>query len=145
MVLALPPDAEPADKRTDGPLVTLDDLRRMPFIIREDGSGTRTVMLDALGRAGLAEKDLRIVARIEGTEPVRQAVKAGLGASILSRVAVAEEVRDGRIRVKRVQNLDLGRRFYLVTHARRPGSLAQSAFTDHLRAARAPLSTLLEA
>ncbi|MEW5725830.1 MAG: LysR substrate-binding domain-containing protein, partial [Thermodesulfobacteriota bacterium] len=109
-------------------------LKRVPFVIREDGSGTRAMTLKALARKKVGLSDLLVVAEMGSTEAVRQAVLAGVGASILSRVAVADEVAAGRLRAVKVQGLDLERPFYLVTHGRRARSPVCGAFIEFMRA-----------
>ncbi|MEW6261634.1 MAG: selenium metabolism-associated LysR family transcriptional regulator [Thermodesulfobacteriota bacterium] len=130
MVLAAPPDHPLAQARGQADLKA---LAGSDIILREEGSGTRKAMLAALTKAGLEIKDLRIVAELGGTEAVRQAVKAGLGASILSYVAVADEVKAGSIKAVKVRGLDLSRRFYIVTNEKRTRSPVAAAFLEFVR------------
>jgi DNA-binding transcriptional LysR family regulator len=134
MVLAVP--ARPTWKGWKEPSRALSParLRSIPFILREQGSGTRKVMLKALAERDVKLEDLNVAAEMGSTESVRQAVKAGLGATILSRVAVAEDVEAGRVDVYNVQGLDLTRRFFLVTDRRRTRSPVCGAFIEFLRA-----------
>jgi DNA-binding transcriptional LysR family regulator len=131
MVLAVPPDHEWARRRNG---IGAKDLAGAPFILREPGSGTRRSMLRALDARGAALRDLDAVAEMSGTEAVRQAVKAGLGVSILSRVAVAEDESAGLLKIVPVRGLDLDRRFYLAANPHRTLSPVGEAFKKHLLA-----------
>lgn len=130
MVLAVPPGHPWAE--SGGPIPVID-LAKAPFIIREEGSGTRATMLAALAGHGLGAKDLNVVAEMGSTEAVIQAIKAGLGVSILSRFALAQEIRFNLIKAVPVEGLNLRRPFYIVTHKKRTRSPLCGAFLDFLR------------
>lgn len=130
MILVAPAGHPLAESNTG---ISVRDLARAPFIMREPGSGTRAVMLAALKKKGLDAGDLEVVAEMGSTEAVRQAVKAGLGVSILSRLAVADELKSKTLEAVRVKGLDLGREFFVVTHRKRTRSPVCSAFLEFLR------------
>lgn len=108
-------------------------LSRYPFVIREEGSGTRAVALRALEKKGIKLDDLNIVAELGGNEAVRQAILSGLGASILSRLAVQDDINSGLVRIAELKDLDLKRMFYLVTHKKQTRSPVCNAFIEFLR------------
>jgi DNA-binding transcriptional LysR family regulator len=130
MVLVAPPDHRWA---SSGKPVKVKNLAETPFIIREEGSGTRAAMLESLKAHGLSLEDLMVVAEMGSTEAVRQSVKSGLGVSILSRVAVDDLIKMDAVRVVAVTGLNLKRRFYLAYHGQRTRSPASNAFMDFLR------------
>jgi DNA-binding transcriptional LysR family regulator len=129
LVLAVPPDHPWASRRA----IRLDELAEATFIMREPGSGTRMATLSRLEEAGFDPEDLRVMAEMGSTDAVRQAVKARVGVSIISRRAIADDVRFGLLRVVSVENLGLARHFYLVTHKGRSLSPVAQAFVDFLR------------
>lgn len=71
--------------------VTLAQLVSMPFVLREEGSVTRNLLLDELARRGL--KPPRSI-EIEGREAVCEAVAQGLGVAVMS---AGEVMSDSRI------------------------------------------------
>ena len=83
------------------------------LIVRERGSSTRETLERAMSRAGLA---LRVEFELESTEAILQAVAAGLGAAVVSSLAVADASPGRRIRTRRVAGLDLVRYLAVVTH-----------------------------
>ncbi|MEJ5358503.1 MAG: selenium metabolism-associated LysR family transcriptional regulator [Desulfobacterales bacterium] len=108
-------------------------LQQEPFILREEGSGTRQAIEEALRRAGRGIGDLRVVAEMGSTEAVRQAIREGVGVSILSELAVREDLAAGRLAALRVAGLALRRHFHLIHHRQRqPGPLAVE-FTAFLK------------
>jgi len=54
------------------------------WILREAGSGTRSVFENALSQLGIEPETLRIQLELPSNEAVRAAVEAGLGASARS-------------------------------------------------------------
>ncbi len=113
--------------------ITLEELRQIPFILREPGSGTRLMFEQALAPWGLSLQDLRVVADLGSTTAVKEAVKAGLGVSVLSRLAVKDDLRAGLAHTVRIHELDgLERKFFAVVHEKRSLSPLAKAFLDFL-------------
>ena len=65
--------------------------------LRERGSGTRAALERALAQAGIDLAAFRIVGEMGSTQAIKQAVKAGVGVSLVSRRAVEEECRAGSL------------------------------------------------
>lgn len=92
------------------------DLVSVPWIVREPGSGTRQAFDRAM--AGLLPR-LNIVLELQQTEVIQRAVESGLGFGCLSRLAVADSFRQGRLKLRPVPQRDFHRRFYFVLHRRK--------------------------
>lgn len=117
------------------PQIPLQDLFDAPFIVREAGSGTLRSIEQQLQKKGFSIADFKIVAEMGSTEAVRQGIKNGVGLSILSVVAVADDIQSGLLRAIRVQGLNLKRSFFLTTHKQRTPSPLCSVFIDFLKEA----------
>jgi len=63
---------------------------------------------------------------------VKQAVKAGLGISILSKFAVADELEHGILQEITLTDLQMRRRFYIVVHKKRTLPKAYEIFLEHI-------------
>jgi DNA-binding transcriptional LysR family regulator len=108
--------------------VPFESMAKEPFVLREEGSGTRKSLETSLARAGFGVSDLTVVAQMGSTEAVRQAVKARLGISILSTRAVAQELEAKTLVAVEVPELSLDRAFYLITRRQRTLSPLCAAF-----------------
>ncbi|HZP37069.1 MAG TPA: selenium metabolism-associated LysR family transcriptional regulator [Methylomirabilota bacterium] len=108
--------------------VTLDELRGEPLLLREQGSGTRAALERGLEAAGADLSGFRVVGEMGSTQAIKQAVKAGVGVSLISRRAVEEECRVGSVWCLKVAGLQIDRAFYLVTHRERSRSPLAEAF-----------------
>ena len=93
-----------------GAPVTPDELRRTPLVTREPGSGTRdyltAALRDLLGPDAAEEPP---ALELSTSASVRAAVVAGSAPAVLSRLAVADDIATGRLRVVPVDGLDLHR------------------------------------
>jgi DNA-binding transcriptional LysR family regulator len=71
------------------------DLLQGDWVLREVGSGTRSVFEQALSVRGLAPERLRVAMALPSNEAVRAAVEAGLGATALSASVAAPSIEAG--------------------------------------------------
>jgi LysR family transcriptional regulator, low CO2-responsive transcriptional regulator len=106
-------------------------LARERLLIREEGSATRQATERALREAGVT---LRPAMELDHTETIKRAVMAGLGVAFVSRYAVEDEVRSGRLRVLSVQRMKVRRHFHVIHDERRPLSASARAFITFLAA-----------
>lgn len=81
-------------------------LEQELFLVREPGSGTRTVSVRALAKHGIHLTDTM---RVGGTEAIKQAVAAGLGLAIVSRAAAADQLALGKLAILSVEGLEIRR------------------------------------
>ena len=108
--------------------VALADVRSEPLIVREPGSGSREALERALHDADTNLDAFRVAGEIGSTQAIKQAVRAGVGITIISRRAVEDECRAGLVHCVKVRDLKLARSFYLVTHRERTRSPLAEAF-----------------
>jgi DNA-binding transcriptional LysR family regulator len=73
-----------------------ENWTKVPMILREKGSGTRTQM-----EKFFFERDIAIESKMElaTNEAVKQAVMAGLGVSVLSNFSMTQELKDKRLSI----------------------------------------------
>ena len=122
VVLACPPG-----HRFAGRTISLDDLRREPLILMQEGAGVRQVIEDELRDAGLRFRDLDVRLELGLQESVRSAVRAGHGVTFISRSAVEAELEAGTLAIARVEGLEPVREISLVrTAGRSPTRLAEA-------------------
>ena len=117
-----------AGKKEVSPEMLLDE----PFILREVASGTRKAFDQILHGAGYKVAQLKEVAEMGSTSAVKEAIKAGLGVSILSDMAVAEEVAYGLLAKVRLKDITMERPFYLISRKNRELSPVASVFLNYL-------------
>ena len=92
----VPPDHALAAHETVRP----EELLPWPFLFREDGSGTRSVIERYLVEHGIDVARLEQPFELGSTEAIKGAVRAGTGISILSRATLEKEIELGLLAVR---------------------------------------------
>lgn len=115
----------------DGEKLSPEEFRKMPFVMRESGSGTRTVMERKLREKGI--EDLNVVMILGSTEAVKRAVESGAGISIVSERAVRNEVQLGFLRAVEIEGIELQRDFFIVHRKQKVLSPAAGALLEFLK------------
>ncbi len=110
LVFIIPKDHPLKNKKE----VTLNEVMNEKFIIRESGSGTRKSIEVFFKDNGYDVKDLNVVMEIGTTEGVKEAVKAGIGCAIVSKLAVENDLKHKLVYCPKIKDFDIKRKFYLV-------------------------------
>lgn len=121
--------------------VPVRELLAQPLVQRESGSGSRRCLERALDRLGVAASDLDVVLELGSSEAVKEAVLAGAGVAVLSRRAVLQEVRGGRLKAVAVDGLTLGRDLFVVRDRRRVLPRPAELFLTFLGSGTAPVGS----
>ncbi len=89
---------DPSSKLASQTSISPPELLEHPFIFREGGSGTRSVIESYLQAAGYESNQLNIALELGSTETIKGAVEAGMGISIVSEAAISKELKLGTLR-----------------------------------------------
>jgi DNA-binding transcriptional LysR family regulator len=93
--------------------VSIEQLLKEPWILREKGSGTRETFDRALHNN---HSKLNIRLELEHTEAIKRAVESGLGIGCISRLALKDAFSRGSLVPLATPDLNLGRYFYFLWH-----------------------------
>ncbi len=113
--------------------ITIADLRDLPFICREEGSGTQKSVARILAAHGVEVERLTKTATLGSSTAAKEAVKAGLGVAIISSLAIRDELDSRRMKKITVKGLEMKRRFFLVTHRKRTLPHLYQAFITSIK------------
>ncbi len=94
--------------------VSVLELTREPFILREQGSGTRQQIEEFMDHHGINIQDIHVGLIMGSTESIKASVEAGNGIAILSRWAVRKEVEDGRLKTVNLREGGITRELSLI-------------------------------
>ena len=111
--------------------VTLTELARATWLLREPGSGTRASAEELLGQLDIAPR----VLTLGSNGAVVESVRIGLGVTLVSRDAVAEYLVGGDLEEWRYGPLPFQRAWHLVGAANKPVTGVPERFLDHAVAA----------
>ena len=99
--------------------IEVTGLTALPFLMREEGSGTRRNIEAFLARKDLGIEHLKICATLGSSTAIKESVKAGLGVSIISRLAMQDELQSGLVKEIRIKGLMMKRSFYIISAPKR--------------------------
>lgn len=91
--------------------VSIEELGREHFLLREPGSGTRAALESALQEAGLP---LQVSMQVGNNSAIKQGVTAGLGIALISRVAIDMELETNRLVILDVEGFPIIRQWRIV-------------------------------
>lgn len=106
-LIAIAPAGHPLLKKKK---VTVREICREPFILREEGSGTRAVLERALRGKGIT---LKPILSLTSPEAIKNLVTAGLGLAFISRLVVNLELKTGSLGIIPLADLTIRRPLHL--------------------------------
>jgi len=128
VVLACKPEHRFANRT-----ITLDELRREPLIVMQEGAGLRHLLEDELRPRGVRMRDLNIQLELGLQESVRSAVLAGYGVAFIAHSALESELAAGQLASAHVEGLDPAREISIVQASGRSLTRATEAFLAFAR------------
>ena len=125
-LVVIAPPTHPLCKARDIPL---QRLKGETFLVREQGSGTRSLMERVFAEKGL---DPATPIEMSSTEALKQGVEAGLGLALLSMHTLDMELALKRLVVLDVHGFPVLRDWYIVHRAGKRLSVLAQAFKDFI-------------
>jgi len=109
--------------------IDLQELIDQPFIMREQGSGTRDSILKLF-----AEHNINVKVKLElgSNEAIKQAISGGLGISILSEHCLISEGISGELTILDFKHFPIKRRWYVSHLAGKKLSVIAETFLEYL-------------
>jgi len=112
--------------------VPIDYILREKIILREKGSGTRRIFEQLIKDHHINFNDINVIACLENTEAIKQCVKKGLGITLISKIAIQDEVNYNQVKQFELDNIEITRKFYFVYHRYRTLSPLAETFKNFI-------------
>ncbi len=93
LMLVCPPNHPLGSKNS----VAIKEILPVPFICREEGSGTRNVIAQYLKKRGFSLNDLNLIMEFGSPESIKSAVESGLGVTLISESTLNKELKLGTL------------------------------------------------
>ena len=127
LVVFAAPDHPLARKLVQKRRITPADLASADWILREPGSGTR----DTFERAADGVlREVRVKLELSQAEAIKHAVASGMGIGCISRLALRDDFRLGRLVPLKTPFLDMRRNFSILVHRRKYRTAACQRFIE---------------
>lgn len=109
-------------------LITIDELIKYPFIIRERESATRKTLEDNLYGHNIDLNKLKVICEVDNIHCQLKFVNLGFGVSIISKSLFDESILNDNIRFSKIKDLDLKRDIFLAVSSKRTLTPTAKAF-----------------
>jgi len=113
--------------------VTLAELRELPLLIREKGSGVRATIEKALQEQGVQFDELNIMMEINSLNAIKASLEMGKGYSLISYIGVRRELYYGTLKALSVEGLSHKNTFTLLHKRSGFLSFLQKCFIEFMR------------
>lgn len=107
--------------------VSPSELEEAEFIVREQGSGTRELFESVMAAKGVKWRRAGVY---NNAETIKKAVEAGLGVSVISKMAVEAELESGELAAVQIRGMRFKRKFSIVNHKNKYISEVMKIFMD---------------
>ena len=110
--------------------VFIDELQNKKWLLREKGSGTREMFLNALGEYG---KNINIFMEFSGFVEIKNLLRHKDTITCISKYAVEDELSKKELFEVKVKNFEFKRNFYLIYHKNRFKTLLFKKFCEFVK------------
>ncbi|WP_118974767.1 LysR substrate-binding domain-containing protein [Taibaiella koreensis] len=97
------------------PVIRPEELKSLPFVMREAGSGSLDVVFRALRKNGINPSALTIALELQSTESIKSYLVHSDAFAFLSIHAILRELRENELQIIDIKGIDIDRSFFLVT------------------------------
>ncbi len=104
--------------------IEIKDIERLPLIVREDGSGTLSVVLSALRERGLLRRNLNIKMQLGSSEAILRYIRSSKHYAFVSIRVAREYIERGELVINEVEQLAITRQFRYAELHGKSGRLA---------------------
>lgn len=134
MALIVSPAHALASKRS----VKMSDLENEPFILHKIGTTTRERLVKHFNDGGVK---LKVTMELASIETIKRFVAIGMGISIVPRLCIAREVKDGSLQALTIRDARFKRKLGLIYNKDRYQSQAARAFLALISEKQQPAKT----
>jgi DNA-binding transcriptional LysR family regulator len=92
-----------------------EELKKIPLLFREPGSGTLEVTADALKQKGIRLSDLQVEMQLGSTEAIKSYLQHSDCMAFVSLHAILKELEGGILKIIEIKKLPIHRNFYFIT------------------------------
>lgn len=130
IVLGLPPCYK--HRYSPYSVIDTDTLKKLPLIFWNNSISRQQDLEQLLEKNNLIKCQLKVIAQVGSTDTMKSMIKTEIGAGFISQAAIENEIATEQIIPVFVNDLNLDRTIYLVTHKNRHLSVIGKHFKNFL-------------
>lgn len=96
------------------PVLSVDEIHDLRFVMREKGSGTREIIAAALQQKKVKISDLSVDIILENNESIKNYLRSSTAFAFISISAVLNELKANQLKIIDVDGMSMERFFYLI-------------------------------
>ena len=112
--------------------ITRQDLYDLNFITLNANSTIRKFIESILSQNQIEPKKFKIIMELNSIEAIKTAVSLGLGAAFVSSSAIEKEIELKKIQILKIENIQMARQIFLISHLETYKSKAFQFFYNEL-------------
>lgn len=97
-------------------MVTINELKKQPLILRRPSSGTRNLFMAHLESNNMSLDDFNVILEVDNIATIKDLIRRDIGVSILARSVCLDELKKGKITVLPIENLSMIREINILYH-----------------------------
>lgn len=96
------------------PVISVPDLKKLSFVIREQGSGSLEIIVLALKKKKIGLNDLNIEIVLENNESIKNYLQNSTSFAFISISAIREELKMNKLKIIDIEGLNIERYYYFI-------------------------------
>lgn len=97
-------------------MVTINEIKKQPLILRRPSSGTRNLFVAHLESNNMSLDEFNVILEVDNIGTIKELIQRDIGVSILARSACLDELRNGTLTVLPIENLSMVREINILYH-----------------------------
>ncbi len=112
--------------------ISMEELKHIPLILREQNSGTRYVIEKSLKEKNVTVEDLNVIYDLNSPESIKSSILSGKGFSFLPKLTVAQELKKQSIQIVEVEDLKISFSYYIASRKKYTLTKHEQMFVDFI-------------
>lgn len=110
-IVAIVHTSQPLSQKDE---ISIDELKKIPLVLREEGSGSLEVIAEKLKEHDIKLTDMNIVLHLGSTESIKSYLAFSNSMGLISVNAVTKEIVNGEFKIIDITDLEINRIFYFI-------------------------------
>lgn len=112
--------------------IGIEDIKKIPLILREEGSGTKKVLMKALEEHNIERHQLNVFATIDDINTIKACIIGSDKFAFTSKIAIEDDLKRKTLKVMPIDDLTITRDFYFVYNKKHILTPLSKTFKDYI-------------